>query len=387
MKYDFETIADSIDYGFGTSYRAGFTMMAGAQLHVKTAPCISDALSRLSLAGLYGWTPSNDPRYIEAIVQWMRNVRHWNVDAEWIAPSYGILQAICACIRAFTEVGDGIIVQQPVYLLYKRAIDNCGRTLVDNTLVYDGQGRYRMDLEDLERRMADPRNRLMLLCNPHNPIMDVWDTETLRQVARLAAKHGVLVVTDEIFAEHVILPEGITCYGSLPEARENCVVCTSLGKAFNFTGTSHSNILIPNPNIRARYLRQRDSDHYGSLSPFMRTALLAAYMPEGLDWIRALMDFTAGNEQMLRECFARCFPRARVCRHGAGTLVWTDFRDEGSEEAIAGLFRSAGIEPDLGSKYGEPGRGFLRLQIGMPRSELSDALARLENAAAARQVF
>ena len=189
------------------SYKENFTMMAGAQLHVKAAPSIIDALTGLSQAGLYGWTDSGDAQYIDAVENWMRSIRGWVIRREWIVPSYGTLQGICACIRAFTEPGDGIIVQQPVYLLYHRAIHNCERKLVDNTLTYT-DGRYRIDFDDLDMKMQDPKNKLMILCNPHNPIMDVWEREDLEKVAALAGKHEVLVVTDEIFAEHVIAPAG-----------------------------------------------------------------------------------------------------------------------------------------------------------------------------------
>ena len=383
MKYDFETVADSIDYGFGTDYREDFTMMAGAQLHVKTAPCIIEALTGLTQSGLYGWTSSSDEKYIAAIVNWMREIRGWEIEPGWIVPSYGTLQAICACIRAFTEPGDGIIVQQPVYVLYNRCIVNCGRHLVDNTLIRR-EDHYEMDFAGLERLMAEPRNKLMILCNPHNPLMDVWGREDLEQVAALAKKHGVLVVADEIFAEHVLLPEGIAPYASIPDAKENCVICTSLGKAFNFTGVSHANIIIPSEEIRSRYTVQRDSDHYGSLSPFMRAALLAAYSPEGKAWIDALMEFNRGNEAIVRDFFGKYFPQVQILRHSAGTLLWADFRAVGSEEEVYALFSDAGVEPDMGSKYGEPGRGYMRMQIGMPRSELSAALERIRAAAQRR---
>lgn len=383
MKYDFETIADSIDYGFGTAFREDYTVMAGAQLHVKTAPCIIQALTGLVQSGLYGWTSSSDSQYISAIVNWMDAIRHWRIQPEWIVPSYGTLQAICACIRAFTQPGDGIIVQQPVYVLYHRCIQNCGRRLVDNTLVRRGD-HYEMDFEDLERKMADPGNRLMILCNPHNPLMDVWDERALRRVAALAGRYGVLVVADEIFAEHVFIEAGMTPYASLAEAKENCVICTSLGKAFNFTGTSHANIIIPNPEIRGRYIAQRDSDHYGSLSPFMRTALLAAYTPAGKDWIDALMAFSRKNEEIVRWFFQSCFPQVTLFRHSAGTLLWLDLRALGTEEEVFELFQAAGVEPDVGSKYGEPGRGYMRMQIGMPQRELTGALERLRAAARER---
>lgn len=376
-KFDFETIADSIDFGFGTEFSLEHTVMAGAQLHVKTAPSIIKALVGVAESGLYGWTPSNETQYIQAIVNWMSEIRHWKIQKEWIVPSYGILQAMCASIRAFTNPGDGIIVQQPVYLLYARAIRNCGRKLVDSPLLCR-DGYYEMDFESLEEQMKKPENRLMLLCNPHNPTMDVWEKKDLQKVAALAAKYHVIVVVDEIFAEHVWEEGLMVPYGALEEGRENCIICTSLGKAFNFTGTSHSNIIIPNRAIREAYITQRDSDHYGSLSPFMRAALLGAYSKEGKAWIDALMEFSRENEALVRIFFAKNFPQVKVYRHRAGTLLWVDCRGLGMTEAeVAAWFERAGVEPDLGSKYGEAGTGFLRLQIGMPRHELQGALERL----------
>ena len=288
---------------------------------------------------------------------------------------------MCASIRAFTQPGDGIIVQRPVYLLYARAIANCGRKLVDSPLKLRGD-RYEMDFAGLEEKMAVPENKLMLLCNPHNPTMDVWERTDLERVAALAKKHHVLVVADEIFAEHVWQPGLMVPYAAVPDALDNCIIGTSLGKAFNFTGTSHSNVIIPNADIRKAYRAQRDADHYGSLSPFMRVAVLAAYTDAGKAWIDELMDLVHENESLVRDCFARCMPAVRLLRHRAGTLVWADFRGLGLlEPELEQFFLSAGVEPDLGSKYGAAGTGFLRLQIGMPRAELTGALTRLEAAA------
>ena len=288
---------------------------------------------------------------------------------------------MCASIRAFTQPGDGIIVQRPVYLLYARAIANCGRKLVDSPLKLRGD-RYEMDFAGLEEKMAVPENKLMLLCNPHNPTMDVWERTDLERWAALAKKHHVLVVADEIFAEHRCQPGLMVPYATVPDALDNCIIGTSLGKAFNFTGTSHSNVIIPNADIRKAYRAQRDADHYGSLSPFMRVAVLAAYTDAGKAWIDELMDLVHENESLVRDCFARCMPAVRLLRHRAGTLVWADFRGLGLlEPELEQFFLSAGVEPDLGSKYGAAGTGFLRLQIGMPRAELTGALTRLEAAA------
>lgn len=377
MSFDFDTIADSIDFGFGTDFNPQHTVMAGAQLHFKTAPCIIEALGKFVQSGLYGWTSENDELYLSTIVDWMKQVRHWNIEKDWIVPSYGTLQAICATIRAFTSPGDGIILQQPVYFLYNSAIEGCGRKLVNNGLLLQ-DGRYSMDFADLEEKMSRPENRLMLLCNPHNPIMDVWSPDTLATVAELAKKHNVLVIVDEIFAEHVFNQSSMTPYATIETAKDNCIICTSIGKAFNFTGTSHANIIIPSSEIREKYRIQRNNDHYGSLSPFMRTAVLAGYSQQGYDWIRSLLDVSLSNVQLFGSFLEKHMPEARICNHTVSTLVWADFRGLNlAEEQLSNLFTDAAITPDLGSRYGEAGTNFARLQLGIPQKELIPALDRL----------
>ena len=378
--FDFATIADACPVDTGTAYDPMRTVMAGAQMHFRTAPCVMDALARRVQCGLFGYTESDVPAYLNAVSGWMRDVRGWPVDSDWIVPSYGTLQAVCACIRMATEKGDGVIVQPPAYVLYDRVLQRTGRTRVDNPLRFV-DGYYEMDLEHLEGLMRDPANKLMLLCNPHNPIMDTWDKSTLAQVAAMAARHGVLVIADEIFAEHVLMEGLMTPYATVPGAADNCVVCTSLGKAFNFTGTSHANIIIPDAALRERYIRQRDEDHYGSLSPFMYTAVTAAYTPEGKAWIDALLDHMRPRFAQVEAYLTEHLPRARVCRHTAGTLLWVDFRGFGMEEdALHAVFDGAGVAMDRGSKYGTEGTLFSRMQVGMPDSELYGALGRIREA-------
>lgn len=376
-EFDFETVADACGIDTGTPYNPTQTMMSGAQLHFKTAPCVIDALTKRAQCGLFGYTESDVPAYLNAIVNWMHDVRGWNIEQEWIVPSYGTLQAMCAAIRAFSQPGDGIIVQPPVYVLYDRILTRTRRERVENPLILEN-GCYRMDFDHLEACMAQPRSKLMLLCNPHNPTMDVWERDSLLQVAALAKKHGVLVIADEIFAEHVFGDTVMTPYATLPDAQGNCIVCTSLGKAFNFTGESHANIIIPDAGIRERYTLQRNEDHYGSLSPFMYTSLLAAYTPEGKAWIDALVRHVDARIPQIREFLSENLPGVVICRHTAGTLLWLDFRAFGlTEDALHTLFDRAGVIMDRGSKYGAQGALFSRMQIGMPDSELFPALFRI----------
>jgi cystathionine beta-lyase len=381
MSFDFETNATAIDYGYGVNYKEGHAVLAGAELHIKTAPCIIEGLHGLVDSGYFNWTPSTDERYLEAIVKWMKEVRHFEINKEWLVPSYGIMQAIACTMRAFTKPGDGVILQPPVYVLYHRAIPNCGRVIVNNPLILEGD-HYKIDFNDLEEKMSDPRNKMMILCNPHNPIMDFWEEEDLKRIATLAAKHNVIVIADEIFAEHVYEKEAYVSYGTIDGARVNSIVCTSIGKAFNFTGTSHANVIIQDEAIRSAYITQRNEDHYGSLSPFMRTAVLSAYSEEGKQWLAALEEFVHENARYVRAFFETNFPEVKILRHRAGALMWLDLRAfKMSEDALAVLFEKAHITADFGSKYGVEGSGFIRLLIGVPKQELISALERFKKVA------
>ena len=390
MNYDFDILVDrrftgnekhdSLDERF---IAEGAISYSGAELDVKTAPCIREALAKRAMDGIYGYTKA-DGRYMDSVVKWMKTFRDWDIDEEWIVPTYGTMQSICTAIRAFTEKGDGVIVQPPVYLLYYREIERTGRKIVYNPLVYN-DGVYSMDFENLDTVMSEEKNKLMILCNPHNPIMDVWDRDTLEKVAELAGKHNIIVVSDEIFAEHTYCGP-VTPYAEV--GAEHCIVTTSLGKAFNFTGSSHANAVIPDERIRQAFIEQRNEDHYGSVDPFIYTALTAAYSDEGKKWIDALLEYSAENEKIIKAFFAEHFPRIKVCRHRAGTLLWIDLRSLGMKEnELQNFLREEALFlADTGSIYGPGGECFIRMEIGTPRGILTKALDRLLKAAEKRNL-
>lgn len=385
MDYEFDKLVDRRGTGnekydgLNEAFKAeGAISYSGAELDVKTAPCIREALAKRALDGIYGYTKA-DNKYMGAVAGWMKLCRNWDIDEEWIVPSYGTMQAVCTAIRAFTDEDDGIIIQPPVYLLYSRDIERTGRRVVNNPLIYDN-GVYSMDFGGLERLMSDKRNKLMILCNPHNPIMDVWEGDTLKKVAELARRYKTIVVSDEIFAEHTYMGP-ITPYAKY--GADYGIVLTSLGKAFNMIGSSHSNAIIPNPEIREAYIKQRNADHFGSIDPFIYTALTAAYSEEGRKWIDALLEYSAENERIIKEFFAENFPNVTVCRHRAGTLIWIDLRSLGMDEESLQRFlkEDALFLTDTGSIYGQGGECFIRMEIGTPRDILIKALDRLLEAA------
>jgi cysteine-S-conjugate beta-lyase len=361
--------------------------LTGADFRFKTAPCVRVALARLAHDGNLAYINPSSPPYRAAIVSWMLAARGWVIDPEWIVPVLGTLNAICVALRAFTVEGDGVLVPSPYYLLYERILRRTKRRMVTVPLLRDEQGRYRHDLGRMEEEMARGSIRMLLLCNPHNPVMQVWGRAELESIAALCRRYGIFVVSDEIFAEHTNPDVLVTPYVTLPDAASHGMVTTSLGKSFNLGGCNHAYIIIPDAAIRDKMIEQRNSDHFGSLDAFMYTALRAAYTPEGLEWISACREYYTENIRLFTECLKLYLPGARVCPHDAGSLIWVDCRGLGMDNAMLKDFFSNDVKVifDNGEIYGEPA-GYLRCQMGAPRSVILEVLRRVEAAAISRNI-
>lgn len=390
MNFDFDTLVDRRDSGNMKDIilpepvrRVGGITYSGAEMDFKTAPVIIEALTRKAQGGLYGYTLC-DQNYLDVVVAWMQQQRNWKIQPDWVIPTYGTIQALCAAVRAFTDPGDGVIIQTPVYMRYKADIELNNRSAIPNPLLYR-QGKYAMDFDHLELCMAQASNKMLVLCNPHNPIAKVWPRPDLERLAALAKKYHVLVFTDEIFAE-VIFP-GHEClpYSTISGALDNCIVSTSLGKAFNFTGFSHANMIIPNPDIRRAFRKQRDIDHYGSIDPFLYAAISAAYR-EGGPWLEAMVKYVYQNARLIGDFFAKNLPQLTVVEAEGSYVIWIDWRSLGlSEDALFDfLVNEAYLDLDHGSEYGVEGIGFTRMNIAAPRAEIEKSLARLLFAAQKR---
>lgn len=390
MEYDFDTLADRLNSGNmkhmdtpDQVLEAGGVSYCGAEMDFKTAPAIVEALVAKARNGLYGYTLADD-EYLSAIVGWMRSRRGLEAEKDWIVPTYGTLQSIAAAIRAFTAEGEGIVIQPPVYLLYERVIERNGRRVAANPLICE-QGRYRMDYEGLEILFAREDTKLMILCNPHNPIGKIWGRDDLAKVAELAEKHGVIVISDEIFAEVAFGGRTTVSYLDVPGGANHGIAATSLGKSFNFTGFSHANMLIASPELREKFRKQRNSDHYGSMNPFVREALIAAYS-DGGGWLDAMLLYVEANIKLVGDFLERHLPQVTVSEAQGTFLVWIDWNALGMDED--GLHRflrdEAGLDLDRGSVFGEGGYGFTRMNLATPRGLLEAALERLRKAAGRR---
>lgn len=359
---------------FAETVPAESVVLWGAEMDYATAPCVRNALAKFAENGIYGFTVPT-PAYKKAICEWMQFARNTEIHPDWIVPVMGTVFALSTAVRAFTDEGDGVIIQSPSYYRFDIAVERNERRLILNPLL-ENHGIYQLDFVDLEEKMADPRNRLLILVNPHNPTGRVFKESELLRIAGLAKQYGVVVFCDEIFAETVQPGHEFRPGAYLSD---QLITCFSLGKSFNFTGVSQANLLISDAGLRERYIFQRDRDHFGSIDPFFYNAVLAAYSSEGKAWLDAMNAHTAENYAVLQRAI-RKMPRLSVSPLEGTYVAWLDCRRLGFDsEALQHFFEhDAGIIADPGAEYGAA--GFYRWNIATTRQNLEVAISQLEGA-------
>ena len=353
----------------------GSVSLWGAEMDYPTAPCVCKALADFAENGIYGFTLSSEI-YTDIICKWMARMRRADVDPGWIVPVMGTVYSLCTALRAFTEEGDGVIIQSPSYFRFGSAVERNRRTLVTNPMTEE-KGIYHLDFVDLETKMADPHNKLMILVNPHNPTGRVFTEAEMSRIGELADRYGVVVFCDEIFAETAQPGHGFRPYACL---NGKGITCFSLGKSFNFTGVSQANLLIPDPALREQYILQRDRDHYGSIDPFFYNAVLAAYSEDGAAWLRAMNAHTAENHALIAETLRREMPLLSLSPLEGTFVAWLDCRRLGlDDDALQRFFEEeALLFADPGAEYGAS--GFYRWNIATPSANIRKALKVLKAA-------
>jgi cystathionine beta-lyase len=390
MSFDFDTTVDRSGIGNMIEARqsqairaAGLSSYWGAEFGFRTAPAIVEALKKAADNGLFGYTVAT-PEYLDRVVWWFERRRGAKIRPEWILPSHGVIFSLASSIRAFTEPGEAIITLAPGYRRYNQAAERLGRKVVECPLKLE-KGRYRIDFEDLETQMGESGRRILVLCNPNNPTGTVFGVRDLERIAELAERKGLLVYSDEIFAEIVFDGATIPPYHSVAGEGAECIVCSSLGKSFGLTGVNHANVLIPEAGLRDRFLLQRNADHYGSIDPFLHAALLGAYTEEGAAWLDAMLEYVWGNYLFVDSFFKERLPCVSVLRPEGTYVLWIDFRGLGlnAGELDRFLFEEALFCLDPGENYGAPA-GYMRMNISLPRREIQRSLGFLAVAARER---
>ena len=278
-----------------------------ADMDFRTAPAIIDALQKRVEHGIFGYTKVPET-YYDAVVRWFESRHRWQIDPRWIIYTSGVVPALSAIIKALTAPGDKVIVQTPAYNCFYSSIRNDGCELSANNLIYR-DGRYMIDFDDLAAKAADPKAKILLLCNPHNPVGRVWTPEELRHIGDICLRNGVFVVADEIHCELTYEGHDYTPFASLSERfQQNSTTCVSPSKAFNLAGLQIANIIAVDDDVRRRIDRAININEVCDVNPFGVIATITAYNGGG-EWLDALRKYLRGNYEYLCHFFAERLPQ------------------------------------------------------------------------------
>lgn len=394
MSYSFDQIiirrgTDSIKYDFASKRGMPEDILPlwVADMDFQAPPEVLQVLAQRSYHGIFGYSDAAGDDYFNTIASWYAERFEWRSSPEWLVKTPGVVFAICTAIRALTEEGDAVLIQQPVYYPFSESILANGCRLVVNELVYN-KGKYSVDLKDFEQKIAENHVKLFILCSPHNPVGRVWTEDELTAMGDICIKHGVKVVSDEIHADFVY--PGFKHHvfaGIKPEFAEISVICTSPSKTFNMAGLQISNIFIPNMQIRRRFKREIIKTGYSQPNVMGLAACKAAYK-YGAQWLEELKRYLTSNLNFTRDYIARELPQIRLVEPEGTYLIWLDFRALGLSDGELDdlIVHKAGLWLDAGHMFGAGGEGFQRINIACPRRVLQQALTQLKNAVISLQV-
>ncbi|MTT33086.1 putative C-S lyase [Terrilactibacillus sp. BCM23-1] len=391
MVYNFDEVIDR--FGTGSSKWDKLEQLFGskevlpvwvADMDFRVPEQVVNALRERVDHGIFGYTNNTEP-YFNAVINWMKRRHDWQIKKEWICHSPGIVTALNLIVSGFTEPGEHVLIQTPVYHPFKHAIENHDRVCVTNSLKVE-DGKYKMDLEDLEEKFKKYDVKCMILCSPHNPVGRVWTKDELLALADLCLKYDVLVVADEIHADLVFEGSKHICFASLSdEIKNKTIVCTAPSKTFNIAGLQHSNIIIPNPQLRSQFKKEANKFELSQPNSFGPTATEVAYN-QGEEWLDACIDYIYENYKYAKDYFEKNIPELSMSELEGTYLAWVDCRKLGlnRKELEQFMIREAKVGFNQGAMFGGEGEGFVRFNLACPRQIVKEALTRLEQAIKAK---
>ncbi|NLE24403.1 MAG: pyridoxal phosphate-dependent aminotransferase [Clostridiaceae bacterium] len=350
-----------------------------ADMDFKSPAPISVALIRRVEHGVYGYTQVSD-RLSDALSGWLKKRHDWLIDKSWLVYSPGVVTSVNTAILAYTDPGDRVLMQTPIYYPFYSSIRDNERELVVNPL-RNNNGYYDIDFADLEKKLAD-NVRLMILCSPHNPIGRVWKLHELQEVLRLCRKYDVILVSDEIHSDLVFKGHKHIPIASLSEeAKKSCVTLMSPTKTFNIAGLSVSYAIIPDTELQKKFKSTINKNGADMLNIFGLEAASAAYT-YCEDWLNELLVYLEDNLDMLVDYFKNNIPQIKVIRPEATYLAWLDCNElPVPAKKLKDFFvNRAGVGLNDGITFGEEGNGFQRINFACPRQILLEGLERINKA-------
>jgi len=352
-----------------------------ADMDFNTPEFIVKALQNRLNHEIYGYT-FRPPEYFLSIIGWLKNRHNWEIEKEWISFCPGIVPALNFCTLAFTQSGDSIIVQPPVYFPFFSAIESHGRNLIYNRLK-EVEGKWVMDYDSLIDSI-DRKTKMIIISNPHNPVGRVWTREELNNLAEICLKNNIIILSDEIHCDLVLPGFTHTPVASLSEKiAEITITCIAPSKTFNLAGLSTSSVIISNPVLRKSYTRVVDNLHLGGGNIFGTIASIAAYS-HGHQWLDALLDYIDHNIDFVEDYCRKMIPEILPVQPEATYMIWLDCRKFGmtGKELQNFFVKSAGIGMNEGSTFGPGGEGFMRMNVATTHETVTKAMEKIEKAVA-----
>ena len=387
MKYDFSQVIErnntlSIKYDFAKERKkpSGLLSLWVADMDFPVAQEIKDALIERCNHGIFGYSEVKTP-YYEVIAKWYQEKFNWSTKKQWLVKTPGVVAAIANAIRAFTNIGDAVLIQKPVYYPFFLTIEDNQRKVVNNSLVYKN-GRYEMDFVDFEEKIISHKVKLFVLCSPHNPVGRVWNKEELLKIGDICLKHKVIVVADEIHADFVYHGHQHQVFANLKtDYQEITVTCTAPSKTFNIAGLQVSNIFIANENLRKKFKQELKKTANADINVMGLIACQAAYS-QGEDWLRQVKIYIAENLEYVKTFLRDNLPQVKLVEPEGTYLLWLDFRELNlTEEELEDLIiNKAKLWLDGGTMFGAEGVGFQRINIACPQKILIQAFTQLKEA-------
>lgn len=386
---DFESVIErrntrSLKYDFAKAFGMPEDVLPlwVADMDFRTSSYIEDALVERVKEGIFGYSDVQTP-YFEIVRDWMFRRHGWKPQEDWLVKTPGVVTALAMAVKAYTEPGDAVLIQRPVYYPFSEVVEDNGRRVVSNELYRGEDNRYHIDFEDFEQKIKRNEVKLFLLCNPHNPVGRVWTREELVRLGDICMKYDVIVVSDEIHEDFVFQGKHQVFAGLKKEYKDRCIVCTSPSKTFNLATMVLSNIFIPNPDLRKRFRKQLDAAGISQLGVMGLIACETAYS-RGEEWYLAMLEYVRGNLAFVKKYVAEYLPGVTMTEHEGTYLVWLDFSGTGLSETELEemVVHKAKLWLDGGGMFGDSGKGFQRINVACPRCTLEEALERLKEALA-----
>ena len=368
---------DMMEAAYGVPAQDGIAMWV-ADMDFQPPQCVQDAIAKMGETGVYGYY-GDETDYRNAICWWMQNRHGWQVDPSWIFTTHGLVNGTAMCVDAYTKPGDGVVLFTPVYHAFARVIRAADRHVVECPLE-QVDGLYRMNFDAYDAMMTG-REKMIILCSPHNPGGRVWTRDELQQVADFAKRHDLILVSDEIHHDLVFSGHRHTVMDLVdPSIRDRLVMMTATTKTFNIAGSHSGNVIIPDDALRATFAGRMNALGISpnSFGLFMAEA---AYSPEGAEWLDALIDYLEGNRKLFDRTINE-IPGLQSMPLQSTDLAWVDFSGTGMsrDEFTKRVEQDARIAANHGPTFGTGGDTYLRFNLATPRSVVETACARLKEA-------